>query len=136
MTGCTEDIKILQLVIFHDHLGDLGRGTCPYDGCKAGSGAVHKFNPSFSQDNIVGRTQPDLTGFYIRIFLWIVKIRIGNTADSLSDFIGEDRRHTGIQKGTKIRQMIHPFNMGRKQPPGKLHRFLQIFQCFDLVPQK
>ena len=124
MAGCAEDIKILQLVIFHNHLGDLGRGTCPYDGCKAWSGAVHKFNPSFSQDNIVCRTQPDLTGFYIRIFLGKVKIRVGNTSDPFSNFIGEYRRHTGIQKGSQIRQMIHPLDMGRKQPPGKLHRFL------------
>ena len=136
MAGCTEDIKILQLVIFHDHLGNLRRGACPYDGCKAGRGAVHKFNPSFSQNNIVGRSQPDFSALYVRIFMGMVKIRIRNTADPFSKFVGEYRRHTGIQKGTQIRQMIDPLDMGREQPASKLHWFLHIFQGFNLVTQK
>ena len=87
MAGRTENIKVALLIVFHDLLGNLGTGTGTDDGCKARSRTVHKLNPAFTQDNVVGRSYPDFAGFKIRIFVRMVKVGILDAADGFFDFI-------------------------------------------------
>ncbi len=132
VVGCTEDVQVLLLVVFHDHLGGFRIRAGAYDGRKARGTAVHELYPALTQDNVVGRTDPHLAAFQVGIFLREVEIRFAQNPQGLDDLVGENGSHTGVQQGPEIWQMVFTLDVRRQQPAREFQGFFQIFQFFHL----
>ena len=136
VVGRQEYIEAPLLVFLHDHLGDLRIRGGTHNGGKAGGRAVHELHASFSEDGVVGRSQPDLAAFDVRIFRMQIEIGIVQVPKGLLDLIGEQTGHAGIQQRPEIGQMMLAFHMRRQQPPGKIQRLFQVLEGLDLDPSR
>ena len=102
LVGAHEDVKVLLLIVFGDHLGDFRIGRRADDGGKTGGAAVHELDAALAHDGVVGSTEPDLAVLDIAIFAGQVEIGIFHVADGLDHFFGQNGGHTGIQQMPQI----------------------------------
>ena len=102
MAGRQENVQAAPLIFLNDHLGNFRIGRRADNGGKPRSGAVDKFNPAFSENGIIGSSQPDFTGFFIDILGMQIKIRLVQVAQDLSDFKRKQGGHAGVQKRPQV----------------------------------
>ena len=124
MVRGAEDIEALPLVVFYYHLCCFGIGRRPHNRGKPWSGTVNKFDPAFSQDCVISRTDPDLTCLNIRVFLRDIKIGFIKYPYCLAYLIGKECCHTRIEKRTEVWKMILALYVRGKQTASKFHWFL------------
>ena len=136
VTGGQKNVKTASLVFLDNHFGDFGIRCSPYNGGKARCGTVHKLDPPFTKNGIIGGPQPDFSGFFVDIFGVQIKFRLVQVAQRLSDLKREKRGHTGIQQRPQIRQMVHALDVGRQKLAAHIQHLLHVFQRFDFNSQQ
>ena len=86
VVGGAEDVKVLLLVVLHDHLGSFRIRAGTHDGGKPGGAAVHEFYAPFPEDDVICRAQPDLSCVEVRFFTRQESARLSPYVLVLDDF--------------------------------------------------